>query len=97
MKTQNPVFKFMMVLLVAFMVSCVSERVETQPADPVIIQKESPGVTYVLRGPEWRFDRTQKVYVYVPGEWVVRPSGIWVRGHWVKVKKGHKWVPGHWK
>ena len=88
------------ILLLALLKSftaCSSEKVATQPTQPAVEQKVSPGATYVFMGPEWRWEPAQKTYVYVPGEWVVKPNNVWVRGHWKQVKGGWKWVPGHWQ
>lgn len=77
--------------------SCTTEYVATKP-DEVIIEKSAPpGAGYVYRGPEWRWEKTKKTYVVVPGEWVSRPNGVWVRGHWKETKRGVTWVPGHWQ
>jgi hypothetical protein len=85
------------VLSIALFTSCASEKAATEPTPPTVVEKVSPGPTYVIRGPEWRWDRTKKVYVYVPGEYVDKQGGVWVRGHWKPVKGGVKWVPGYWK
>src|SRR5690242_7758191 len=26
-----------------------------------------------------------------------RPNAVWVKGHWVREGKGHRWVPGYWR
>ena len=77
--------------------SCTTAYVATKPDEVIIEKPAAPGTGYVFMGPEWKWDKTKKVYVAVPGEWVNRPNGVWVRGHWKTTKHGHTWVPGHWQ
>ena len=89
--------KFLLLISIGYFTACASEKVATQPTAPAVEEKPSPGPTYLLMGPEWRWDPVQKVYIYVPGQWVVKQNTVWVRGHWKPVKGGWRWVPGHWK
>ncbi|HUM46433.1 MAG TPA: hypothetical protein PLD84_05880 [Chitinophagales bacterium] len=97
-KSGNSILQVLAMLTLIFLSSCATQKVAVQPEHPQVIEKISLGPTYVLRGPEWRWDRTQKTYIYVAPDYVVRQQGgVWVRGHWKDVRGGKKWVPGHWK
>jgi len=98
MKNHKNSFLYVLVMIATlFLTSCATEKVAMQPQAPEVNEKVSPGPTYSLRGPEWTWDPTQKAYVFVAPEYVERPQGVWVRGHWRPVKGGMRWVPGHWQ
>ncbi|MEO6167257.1 MAG: hypothetical protein ABIO46_14605 [Chitinophagales bacterium] len=97
-KSSNSILQVLAVVIMIFLSSCVTKKVAVVPENPQVIEKVSPGPTYVLQGPEWRWDPTQKTYVYVAPDYVERPNGgVWVRGHWKDVKGGKQWVPGYWQ
>ena len=69
------------------------------PPPPVIVETvpilPSPRHVWVPGYHRW----DGRVYVWVPGQYVVapRPRAIWVPGHWVQHRRGWYWREGHWR
>jgi hypothetical protein len=69
----------------------------TPPAIRVETQTASPGARYVWTRGYWRWTGTD--YVWVAGNWVVRPrpAAVWVEGQWQRRPGGWVFVAGHWE
>jgi hypothetical protein len=83
--------------LLIMVVSCNTEKVALQPEYPEGSTIANPGTNYALKGPEWKWNSSNKSYTYIAPEYVMRENGVWVRGHWKQVKGGYSWIPGYWK
>ena len=68
---------------------------QAPPAPRVEVQTVAPGPGYVWTPGYWRWTGTD--YVWVSGNWVVRPrsGAVYVRGHWERRPGGWVWIPGH--
>jgi hypothetical protein len=70
---------------------------QAPPAPRVEVQTVAPGPGYVWTPGYWQWTGTD--YVWVSGNWVVRPrpSAVYVRGHWERRAGGYVWIPGRWQ
>lgn len=83
--------------IIILVASCTTQKVTVKPEFPVGATIASPGPSYVLKGPEWKWNSSSKNYTYIAPEYVTRENGVWVRGHWKQVRGGYEWIPGYWK
>ncbi|HTV04799.1 MAG TPA: hypothetical protein VME86_05480 [Acidobacteriaceae bacterium] len=72
--------------------------VRVAPPPPIVEHRPlRPGPQYVWLGGYHRWNG--RVYVWVPGRWVVppRPAAVWIPGHWAHSPHGYMWISGHWR
>jgi len=67
------------------------------PAPIVEVRRAAPGPAYVWVDGYQRWNG--RAYAWVPGRWVAKPraKATWVKGKWVKDRKGYYYVEGHWR
>ena len=68
------------------------------PPRPLVERRLArPGPRYVWTPGYHRWDG--RAYVWVPGQWVLRPRprAIWVPARWVHRPRGWVFVEGHWR
>ncbi|RMG63502.1 MAG: hypothetical protein D6722_17585 [Bacteroidetes bacterium] len=74
------------------------EVVPIRPRPPQTMrqQEKCPPPLIWMQG-HWRWDKTQKAYVWVEGDCVRSPRGkIYEPGRWKRVADGFVWEPGRW-
>jgi len=69
---------------------------EAPPPPPVEVVGAAPDSSQVWMPGVWEWhDR----WVWVPGQWVIRPhpKAVWVQGRWVQRRQGWIWIRGYWR
>jgi hypothetical protein len=72
--------------------------VTAAPPRPIVeVRRVAPGPAYVWVDGYHRWDG--RAYRWVPGRWEAKPRAraTWVKGKWVKGRKGYYFVDGHWR
>jgi hypothetical protein len=87
-------------IVLTLLMSCAAPSrvvVKEKPAPPVVlVRPASPYPNAVWVGDSWRWHRGR--YVYVKGHYVKPRRGmVWVDGHWKNTPRGFVWVKGHWR
>lgn len=74
--------------------------VKLKPKTPVMM-KVHPRATrhgVVWLEGQWRWNRSTNKYVWVQGHWVKKKKGHkQIPGRWARVHGGYKWIPIRWK
>jgi hypothetical protein len=73
--------------------------VNIRPSRPVVVVKRpvAPSSAHIWVDEEWA--PQGRTYAWKGGYWAAppRPRAVYVPGHWVRAKKGHVWISGHWR
>jgi len=108
MKSQIVRFMVMAAAASFLATGCVSHRVVATPTGEVVVTTApppprhevitaAPGAGQVWVSGYWAHHHGR--YVWVPGNWEMRPrpTAVWVQGHWDRTVSGWVWTPGHWE
>jgi hypothetical protein len=77
---------------------CVVEPANPYPPVPaprVEVVPPAPARAVVWQPGHYQWNGA--AYVWVPGRYIARTGGRWVRGHWQRAGGGWVWVRAHWQ
>lgn len=73
--------------------------VKVKPANPnvVVVKPARVRPHHIWVAGHWKWNSRKHVYVWTDGHYVKKRRGHrYVEGHWMVVAQGYKWVPGTW-
>jgi hypothetical protein len=90
----------MLMAIILFVVSGAEAQVivKLRPVAPVVVKPACPSPHHVWVGGSWKWNRKTRNYIWMDGYWVQprKHSSRLVNGHCRTMRRGWKYIPGHW-